>query len=87
MFLNMPDGIPTLIPDEEFEFPNGGITPNEMGSTYRAVVEQVQGHPGNNFPTVAIEGCTLDGQGSYTTGQVTQFPENDQDASIDIDVQ
>ena len=87
MFLNMPDGIPTLIPEEEFEFPNGGITPNEMGSTYRAVVEQVQGHPGNNFPTVAIEGCTLDGQGSYTTGQVTQFPENDQDASIDIDVQ
>lgn len=87
MYLNMPEGIPTLIPDEEFEFPEGGIPANEIGSTYRAVVEQVQGHPGNNYPTVAVEGCTQEGQETYTTGQVTQFPENDQDASVDIDVQ
>ncbi len=87
LFLEMPDGIPTLIPDEEFIFPEQGIPANEVGSTYRAVVEQVDGHPGNNYPTVAVEGCTQEGQMNYTTGQVTQFPENDQDAAIDIDVQ
>lgn len=87
MFLEAPGGIPTLDPDEEYEFPDGGIPANEIGSTYRAVIEQVEGHPGNSFPTVAVEGCTLEGEENYMTGLVTQFPENDQDASVDIDVQ
>ena len=34
-----------------------------------------------------VEGCTQEGQEEYTTGQVTQFPENDQDPYVDIDVQ
>lgn len=87
LFLNAPDSIPPLGPGEEYEFPQGGIPANEMGSTYRAVVQQVEGHPGSNFPTVAVEGCTIEGEDNFTTGQVTQFPENDQDASVDIDVQ
>lgn len=82
-----PTGLDTLQPGQQVDFPTGGIPANEIGSTYRVVVEQVEGHPGSNFPTVAVEGCTQEGQEDFTTGQVTQFPENDQDASVDIDVQ
>ncbi|MEL7251393.1 MAG: T9SS type A sorting domain-containing protein [Bacteroidota bacterium] len=80
-------GIDILDPGQSVDFPEEGIPANEMGSTYRAVVQQVEGHPGSNFPTVAVEGCTIEGEDNFTTGQVTQFPENDQDASVDIDVQ
>ena len=56
------------------------------GSTYRVLAEQSEGHPGNSYPTVAIEGCVEEGQ-NYSTGSVTEFPENDQDDFIAIDVQ
>lgn len=55
------------------------------GATYRIIAEQTEDHPGRSYPTVAIEGCTEDGQA--TTGFVTQFPEDDQDNFIDIDAQ
>jgi uncharacterized repeat protein (TIGR01451 family) len=56
------------------------------GATYRIVAQQSQGHPGMSNPTLAVEGCVT-GAISYSTGQVTQFPENDQDPFISIDVQ
>lgn len=49
------------------------------GSTYRLIAEQSPGHPGNSYPTVVVEGCATGG-GSYSTGYVTDFPENDFDA-------
>ena len=55
------------------------------GRTYRLMAEQSPLHPGRSFPTVVVEGCT--NSGTYSTGQVTQFPEDDQDAFVDIDVQ
>ncbi len=57
---------------------------NDEGSTYRLIVQQSSGHPGMSFPTVAVEGCA---QGEYTTGYVSDFPENDGDPFIAIDVQ
>lgn len=57
------------------------------GSTYRIIVEQSMGHPGNNYPTVAVEGCVTNEEDDYSTGYVAQFPENDQDPFISIDVQ
>ncbi len=54
------------------------------GSTYRLIAEQSPGHPGNSFPTVAIEGCTE--ETTYKTGLVSQFPEDDRDLFIDINV-
>lgn len=62
------------------------ITFEGNGSTFRLIAEQSEGHPGNNHPTVVIEGCTELG-GSYSTGFVGQFPENDADPFLDIDVQ
>lgn len=55
------------------------------GSTYRIVAEQSVDHPGMGFPTAVVEGCSEDG--NYNTGFVTQFPENDQDPFVAIDVQ
>ncbi|MEM6697486.1 MAG: T9SS type A sorting domain-containing protein [Bacteroidota bacterium] len=57
------------------------------GSTYRINVEQVEGHPGASFPTVAVEGCGLNEQGTISLGFVNQFPENDAAKDIDIDCQ
>ncbi|MDX1667192.1 MAG: T9SS type A sorting domain-containing protein, partial [Saprospiraceae bacterium] len=56
------------------------------GATYRMIAEQSPFHPGMNFPTAVVEGCVEEGV-SYTTGKVTQFPENDQDPFLSVDVQ
>jgi len=45
------------------------------GTTYRIVAMQSPGHPGNNFPTLAVEGCGT----PASTGFVTQLPENEAD--------
>lgn len=71
-----------------------GLTANAMletgvdnnGSTYRIIAEQAPGHPGNSYPTVAVEGCVEEG-GDYSTGYVTQFQEDDGNPFISIDVQ
>ncbi len=57
----------------------------KTGDTYRIIAEQSDGHPGRSYPTLAIEGCTPEEGGSFETGLVTQFPENDQDPYISID--
>jgi uncharacterized repeat protein (TIGR01451 family) len=86
VLLFIQDVVPPLGPGQEVPLGNP-IPANEMGSTYRLIVEQAEGHPGNNYPTVAVEGCHQTDNENYTTGSVTQFPENDQDPYIDIDVQ
>jgi uncharacterized repeat protein (TIGR01451 family) len=57
------------------------------GSTYRIVAPQTEGHPGNSFPTVAVEGCVVNDEDEYETGFVSMFPENDGDDFVSIDVQ
>ncbi|MEO1515893.1 MAG: T9SS type A sorting domain-containing protein [Bacteroidota bacterium] len=54
------------------------------GSTYRLQVPQVTGHPGMDAPSVTVEGCGTNGQGSFSMGFVTQFPQNDADPFISI---
>ncbi|MEL7220412.1 MAG: hypothetical protein AAGJ93_03775, partial [Bacteroidota bacterium] len=87
MFLQVPGNIPPIPPNGEIDLLDNPIPANEMGSTYRLIAEQVEGHPGNNYLTVAVEGCTQENSEEYTTGIVTQFPENDQDPYVDIYVQ
>ncbi len=55
------------------------------GATYRIIAEQSPGHPGNSYPTVAIEGCTT--ESNFSTGFTTMFHENDNDPFVNIDVQ
>ena len=55
------------------------------GSTYRMVAEQSDDHPGNSFPTAAVEGCVEDG-GAYSTGYITDWPEDDLDPAVSVHV-
>ena len=55
------------------------------GATYRVIAEQSDGHPGNSYPTVAIEGCVENGQ-PYSTGFVSQFPEDDLNPSVSVQI-
>ncbi|MDX1942919.1 MAG: T9SS type A sorting domain-containing protein [Saprospiraceae bacterium] len=65
--------------DESISLPSNG-------ATYRLIAEQAVDHPGRSYPTVAVEGCAENGQ-SISTGYVLQFPEDDRDNFVDIDVQ
>jgi hypothetical protein len=56
------------------------------GGTYRLIAEQSPNHPGNSYPTVAVEGCD-NGTGDITTGNVTIFQEDENNSSVSIDVQ
>jgi len=56
------------------------------GSTYRIFAEESESHPFSNYATAAVEGCVADG-GDFSTGQVTQFPEDDQMPSRSVSVQ
>ncbi len=55
------------------------------GSTYRLIAQQAPGHPGNSYPTIAIEGCTT--SGSFSTGFFTELQEDENDPFVSIDVQ
>lgn len=55
------------------------------GQTFRIIAEQSPGHPGNSYPTVAIEGCTS--SGIFSTGYVAQFQEDENDPFVSIDIQ
>jgi hypothetical protein len=55
------------------------------GKTLRLLAEQSPGHPGESYPTVAIEGCTT--SGAFSTGFVTQFHEDEGDPFSAVDVQ
>lgn len=57
------------------------------GSTYRIIAEQSAGHPGNSYPTLAIEGCDENSDLLYSVGYVTQFPEDDGNPFVSIDCQ
>lgn len=57
------------------------------GSTKRLEVPQTEGHPGNSHPSLSIEGCGMDENGGFSLGFVTQFTEDDENATISIDCQ
>lgn len=63
------------------------ITTPATGETYRIVAMQSPGHPGDSYPTVAVEGCVENGGNQFSTGQVAQFQENENDPFISIEVQ
>ena len=54
------------------------------GSTYILEVPQVEGHPGESAPLLAIEGCGSNNSGGYSTGFFLQYPQDDRDDFISI---
>ena len=78
--------------------PLGPLEPNQPkllafpadGTTYRLLIPspyQAEGHPGNSRPTIAVEGCVDGGGSDYTTGYLTQLPEDDKDHFRSVDCQ
>lgn len=61
------------------------IAKEANGTTYRIIAEQSPGHPGNSYPTVAVEGCTTGS--TFSTGFTTELQEDENDPFISIDVQ
>ena len=57
------------------------------GSTYVIQTDQVEHHPGNSTPIQSMEGCGTDEFGSFSTGYVLQYNQNDGDDFISIDCQ
>lgn len=72
---------PPLDPDQSVD-----LTIAADGSTYRLEVEQEPNHPGNNNPTVTVEGCGSPPE-DMSLGFVTQYWENDGDNFVSIDCQ
>ena len=53
------------------------------GSTWRVEVTQAPFHPGLSAPALSVEGCS--NTSSFSTGFVTQFPNDEADPWVDID--
>jgi uncharacterized repeat protein (TIGR01451 family) len=75
------EGFFSLLPGEEEE-----ISLAATGATLRLEAEQEPNHPGNDMPTVTVEGCGQPGQ-PISLGYTTQYWENDGDPTISIDCQ
>ena len=75
--------VPILSPGQTAEI-TIGLSDEEETGTYRLIAEQSENHPGNQFPTAVAEGCPTSGNGGFTTGFVSQFPDNDGDLNLDI---
>lgn len=76
MFMQAPQTLPPLAPGEQHE-----ITVPANGATWRLETNQEPNHPGFDSPALAVEGCDFYG----STGFVNQFPQNDEDAFVDIE--
>jgi hypothetical protein len=57
------------------------------GSTWRLEAEQEPGNPVNQFPSVTIEACGQNSQGSISIGFLSQFGEDDGDPFVSVDCQ
>ncbi len=75
------DTIPALGTDESMDLAFYAGT----GLTYRMIAEQSPGHPGSQYPSLAIEGCATGAGGNFSLGYVNMFQENDADPFVDID--
>lgn len=83
VFLQGEESTFQLSPQQIFELP---MKFPANGKTYRIIAEQSAGHPGLSNPTLAIEGCLPESGGNVSTGFYSQFPEDDGNPSVSVDV-
>lgn len=57
------------------------------GATVRLEADQASGHPGVSMPNVTVEGCDPDGDGIFSLGYYTKWPDDDGSPNISIDCQ
>ena len=73
-----------------FQLPSGAVKDIRLpknGSTYRLQAKQVANYPRFSQPSIAIEGCGTNEEGTFSTGYITQFPQDEKDRSTGIDCQ
>lgn len=87
-FIVIEDHIMLMAVPEPYQLDAGEVVTKTYpadGPTYRLIAEQTPGHPGNSYPTVAVEGCTT--TGTYSTGYVTELPEDENDPFNAVEAQ
>ncbi len=87
-YIVIEDGVILMTEPIEFELDAGQIEPITYaanGSTYILQAMQVPNHPGMSTPTVAIEGCGVNSDGTTSTGFVTQFYLDETDEYVSED--
>lgn len=57
------------------------------GSTWRMELDNADTDPFNGTTAASVEGCGVNGSGSFSLGFVTQFPQGDESPFIDTDCQ
>ncbi|MEL7248017.1 MAG: hypothetical protein AAFO03_06350 [Bacteroidota bacterium] len=80
MLLEGPEEIPVLLPGQSIEIP---LPAN--GSTYVLEAQQEPFHPGFSNPTVVIEGCGTNEEGTTSLGFANQLHNDEEDFYIDVD--
>ena len=89
-YIIIEDEVVLMADPETFLLDSGESVDIELvanGSTYVLQAMQVANHPGLSMPSVALEGCGTNANGTFSTGFVTQFPEDDADPFVSIDCQ
>ena len=61
------------------------ITFPANGSTWRLEMPQVTDNPLNGFVSATVEGCGENGNGTFSIGFVTLFPQGDESPFVDVD--
>ena len=88
-YIVIEDGVILMTEPIEFELDagqsEGPFTYAANGSTYILQAMQVPNHPGISMPTVAIEGCGTNTNGTTSTGFVTQFYLDESDEYVSED--
>ncbi len=69
-----------LVPGQTKEIPFAST-----GATVRLEAAQAAGHPGESMPNVTVEGCDPDGDGIFSLGYYTQWPDDDGSPQISIE--
>jgi uncharacterized repeat protein (TIGR01451 family) len=87
-FIVIEDGVMFMNEPYEFSLPSMEtltVSYEAGGSTWVMDVEQVNYHPGASMPLVGIEGCGTNMMGNFSTGFLTQFPEDDADEFVSVE--
>lgn len=69
----------------QFQLNSGQFLPVYIkgnGSTFTLFADQTPGYPGQPFAMKSIEGCGVNDNGTYSTGFVPQYPQDDQGSFV-----
>lgn len=83
IMIQMTGGGPVLLASNQFQT----VSMPANGSTWRLEMPQAPHHPWSTLPSATVEGCGTNGNGSFSTGYVTQFPYGDESPAFDTDCQ